>query len=43
MEKYADKLLLLRAIIFIGVANSSHKKQVEEQRRKEWQAKCEAY
>ena len=35
-------VIIVIILIVIGVANSSHKKQVEEQRRKEWQAKWEA-
>ena len=35
-------VVIVIVLIIIGIANSSHKKQVEEQRRKEWQAKWEA-
>lgn len=35
-------VIIVIILIIIGVANSSHKKQIEEQCRKEWQAKWEA-
>lgn len=34
--------IIIIVLIIIGVANSSHKKKIEEQRHREWQAKWEA-